>query len=123
MFPLNGSQCALLSDHLSSSSAASVKSKLLIRQIGLFPPPRSHSKSLVGYLVVSVGLEALDGGDMSIILAVPEQGVLWQPCVSWWDRSVFDNVVRFYHLRKSGVNEAHDPPDYLVHNVALVLPT
>ncbi len=45
-----------------------------------------------------------------------------QVYVSRWDRSVFDNVVRFCLLRKSDVNEAHDPPDYLVHKVALVLP-
>ena len=32
--------------------------------------------------------------------------------VSRLDQSVFDNVTSFCHLRKSGVNGAHDPPDY-----------
>ena len=33
-----------------------------------------------------------------------------------------DNAARFCPLRKGGVDEAHDPPDYLVHKVALDLP-
>ena len=44
-----------------------------------------------------------------------------QRYVSRWDRSVSDNVGKCCPLRNSGVNEAHDPPDYLVLKVALVL--
>ena len=39
-----------------------------------------------------------------------------------WDQSVFDNVVTCCPFRKSGVNEAHNPQNYLVLKVALVPP-
>ena len=45
-----------------------------------------------------------------------------QRYVSRWNRSVFDNVVTCRPFCKSGVNEAHDPRDYLVLKVALVPP-
>ena len=57
---------------------------------------------------------------MGIILAVARQGSSWQPKTRW-DRCAFDHIVRFCHLRKSFVNEGHDPPENLVHKFALVL--
>ena len=45
-----------------------------------------------------------------------------QRYVSRWDRIFFNNVVTCCPSRKSGVNEAHGPRDYLVLKVALVPP-
>lgn len=39
-----------------------------------------------------------------------------------WNRSVYDTVLNFCHLRKSGMIGAHDRAGYLDNEAALVLP-
>ena len=59
-----------------------------------------------------------------IILGVAGQGFLWQHRirVTGGVRVSLIPLPNFCHLRKSGVNGAHDPPDYLDNEAALVLP-